>query len=343
MIENKNMEKHFQDIEKAIGSHQKFVITTHRNPDGDAIGSSLSMGILLEALGKEVRIVFPNPVAKEFESFPYMEKVIYADSSEALCVYALHWAEILVCLDFNTLSRTGSFLSLALAEAAVLKLLIDHHENPDSLFDIVYSDPSKSSTAEMVYEVISALYRQKLELRDLIFCIYTGIVTDTGCFRFATSARTHAIVSDLMNLGLDPDRVYHQIYHQNSLRRIQLQAYLLQTQLTYLPKYNTSYILLSSQTLKKFSCQRGDYEGVVNVPLTIKNAKLSLLFVEDKEGKKVKISLRSRGAFSVCSFAAQHFGGGGHKNAAGATLSGSLQEATSKFVDLLSSYDDLLK
>ena len=331
--------KLIQSLKEVFDAHQKFAIVTHRNPDGDAIGSSLAMGLVLESLGKEMHVIFPNAVAPEFEVFPHMEKAIYTDRNASLSKEVLGSVEVLICLDFNTLSRVGPSLSSWIEKINPRKILIDHHENPQQIFDVVYSEPDRSSTAEMVYEVILSLYPDKLQLQDILWHIYAGILTDTGGFRFSTSARTHSVAAHLIQLGLDTEAVYRQIYQQNTFRRIQLRAYLLHTQLIHLPKYNTSYIVVSSQTLKKFSCQRGDYEGVVNIPLTVKNAKLSCIFVEEKSDGRVKLSLRSSGNFSVAAFAADHFDGGGHQNAAGAVFLGSLDDAVSKFLELLVLYE----
>ena len=331
-----------EGLKNILSSDSRFVLLTHKNPDGDAIGSILALTMFLKSMGKEAVPIFPNATAPEFLDFPHMEHAVYADKNPERCRTVFDRSEVVICLDFNASQRVDSFLGGLLLEPHRSRVLIDHHESPEDIFEVVYSRPGVSSTAEMVFELISQMPAGDFSI-DMASCLYAGIFTDTGGFKFGTDAGTHRVVANLLEKGVNAEELYQKIYHRERLSRIQLKAHLLSQHLHYLPEYHTAYIVVSTKTLKDFSCRRGDYEGVVNVPLTIDKVKLSCVFVEEERTGKVKMSLRSRGNFSVADFASLHFNGGGHFHAAGGLLKSSLDDAVSRFVGLLSTHIDDLK
>ena len=247
-------------------------------------------------------------------------------------------AEIIFCLDFNTLSRIDTFAPFGANEA--FKVLIDHHQQPDE-FDFTLSDTSASSTAQLIYEFLDMFGDLDIIDQDIAECLYTGIMTDTGNFRFpSVTAKTHEIVAFLIKKGAKQDKVYDLVNDNNSINRLNLLGYCLKEKLEVLPEYATAIISLTSDELNRFQYQKGDTEGVVNYALSIKGISVAAFFVE-REGI-VKISFRSKGDFSVNQLARDHFNGGGHINAAGGSYGIKVEEAIEKFRSILPDYQSLL-
>ena len=246
-------------------------------------------------------------------------------------------SEIIFLLDFNALHRVGSDMQNTLKAYPNDFVLVDHHQQPDE-FKYMYSDPSMCSTCEMVYHLIDKLGDTKLIDRDIATCLYTGIMTDTGSFRFrSTTSATHRIIANLIDKGAENDRIHSNVYDSNSYGRLQLLGQSLNN-LKALPQYNTAYITLSEDEKSAFNFEKGDTEGVVNYALSLSDVSLAAIFIEDREQQIIKISFRSKGSFSVNQFARDHFDGGGHDNAAGGRSELSLIKTVEKFVDLLPKY-----
>ncbi len=322
-----------------LAEPKKIVITTHRGPDGDAMGSSLGLYNYLKQKGHQVQVITPN----DYPSFLHWMKgnnhVIQFEKEPEAAERITLEAEIIFCLDFNTLSRIDKFAPIV-AQAKAFKVLIDHHQQPDE-FDFTLSDTSASSTAQLIYEFIEMFGDVDLIDQDIAECLYVGIMTDTGNFRFpSVTAKTHEIVALLISKGAKHDKAYDLVHDNNSVNRLKLLGYCLNEKLEVLPDFATAIISLNSDELNRFKYQKGDTEGVVNYALSIDGISVAAFFVE-REGI-VKISFRSKGSFSVNQLARDHFNGGGHINAAGGVYGTKVKEAIDKFKSILPNYQSLL-
>ena len=326
-------------LKELLANPRKIVITTHRGPDGDAMGSSLGLYNYLIKKGHQVQVITPN----DYPSFLHWMKgnnhvIQFAKEPEAAERITLE-AEIIFCLDFNTLSRIDTYAPVV-EQTKAFKVLIDHHQQPDE-FDFTFSDTSACSTAQLIFEFLDMFGELDAIDKDIAECLYAGIMTDTGNFRFpSVTAKTHEIVAYLISKGAQQDRVYDLVHDNNSVNRLNLLGYCLKEKLEVLPEYSTAIISLSSDELNRFQYQKGDTEGVVNYALSIEGISLAAFFVE-REGI-VKISFRSKGDFSVNQFARDHFNGGGHINAAGGVFGIKVEEAIDKFKSILPDYQSLL-
>lgn len=334
-----------QDISKIkdlLSSPKKIVITTHRSPDADAIGSSLGMYFFLKKKMHDVEVITPNTYPEFLHWLPGHNGVVNYETQKKKAKKMVNDAEIIFCLDYSSLKRMEE-LGDVVGNSKGIKILIDHHQNPEAFPDFILSDVTASSAAELIYRFFEMLGEEKLVNKDIAECLYSGIMTDSGSFRFGTTtAQTHRVVAKLMETGMKPDRVYNQIFDDNSVDRMSLLGYTLLHKLKYFPEYRTAMISLTRDELKQFNHKQGDTEGFVNFPLSIKGIKLSALLIEKKT--LVKMSFRSKGNFSVDKFARKHFAGGGHINAAGGESRLSYDETVNLFVSLLPQYrEELIK
>ena len=329
------------DKVKALLAHPKRIaIISHNNPDGDAIGSSLGLYHFLWSIGHDVSVLMPSDYPKFLKWMPGNEVVIRFDGQHEAFKEALDSAEILFCLDFNTISRVND-AEQALVSFDGIKIMIDHHPQPDDYADHLLSDVTACSTAELVMQFIHQL-DHRIPNKDCATCLYSGILTDSGSFRFPnTSAQTHRYVAELMDAGLDHSYVYDQIFNRTSEGRLRLLGHSINERLTVLNDHHTAYINLSIRDKQRFNFQKGDTEGTVNQPLSIDGVIFSVIFIEDTD--KVKISFRSIGEFDVNQFARRHFNGGGHRNAAGGRSDLSLTETIKEFNRILPEYQEELK
>jgi phosphoesterase RecJ-like protein len=321
---------------------KKVLILTHRNPDGDAIGASLGLFNLLKKLQHEVKVLVPNQFPDFLGWMPSAAEIIVYSRHKAKAVELFRDAQMVFAIDFNDMSRIREFEEHLLPGKAY-KILIDHHPGPKNFADLTISNTAVSSTSELLYIFFKALDLDKYIDKDIASCIYVGIMTDTGCFSFNSSrAETYMEVADLFKYNIEKDKIYGLVYDNYSINRMRLMGYCLDKKMQHLPEYRTAYISLSSAELKAYSYNIGDSEGFVNLPLSIKDVRFSAIFIENKE--MIRISMRSKGNFAVNDFCADHFNGGGHKNAAGGESYDSLQKTIDKFVNLLAKYkNDLLK
>lgn len=297
-------------------SKKKIVITTHKSPDGDAIGSSLAIYHLLNKIDHTVHLITPNDYASSLHWLPGNNNVIIYDEQIENANKITKDADIILMLDFNNINRIGDFAD-TIANSSAVKVLIDHHEDPsNNLADIMISKPQCSSTAELLYEVIDNMSMTQYLDKDIAECLYVGIMTDTGSFKYpSTTERTHEIVSKLIKYGANNSKIHDLIYDNSSENRIKLLGYCLNNKLLVYPENNSAIISLNANELKKFNFQKGDTEGFVNYCLSIKDIKFAA-FVAEKDGI-VKLSLRSKGDIRVNDIAKKNFNGGGHINAAG--------------------------
>lgn len=331
----------FSKIKKLIAEgKQKIVILSHRNPDGDAIGASLALYNLFLKMGHGVEVIIPNSIPSFLTWMKNAEAIHIYEKEPQVSDNILTQATLVFALDFNDLGRIREFND-KLKDSSSYKVLIDHHPYPQNFADLTISDPNASSTAELVYDFIGEIGLIPDIDEDIASCIFTGIMTDTGCFSFNSSQPiTFNKLASLLTCGIDKNKIYDRVYNNFSFNRMRLMGYCLDKKMVHLPKYRTAYITLTQQELKDYHFKIGDSEGFVNLPLSISGIRFSVLFIEKRD--MVKVSFRSKGNFKVNRIATDHFNGGGHKNASGGESYVSLPETVDKFVNLLTLYKDEL-
>ncbi len=323
-----------QDVLPLLSTPRKIFITTHHKPDGDAIGSMLGLAHYLTKKGHQVTPVSPGEIPDFLAWMPGVASMLNYEEQPKESLEALNNADFVFCLDFNDFSRT-KHLEHALAAATQPKVLIDHHLFPKPVWDYGVSIPEKSSTCEMVYDFINLCGDNSLINKDIATCLYTGVMTDTGSFKFPiTSAAVHVMVADLMRHGLDHTRIHEEVYDSWSEGRMRFLGYVLIEKMEVFRKYNSALIALSRKDLNLFKAQNGDTEGLVNYPLSIAGIKFATLITERTD--EVKLSFRSKGDFDVSSFAKNYFDGGGHFNASGGRTKTSFIETIAYFKKILS-------
>jgi len=329
--------KQFEELQSYLETPRNIVIIGHRNPDGDAMGSTLGLYHYLKKKKHTPTVVVPNEYPDFLHWLPGSETTYRFDWQNSQAQRAIKKSDIIFLLDFNALHRVGSDMQNTLETYENDFALIDHHQQPDD-FKYMYSDTSISSTCQMVYHFIEKMGDTHLIDRDIATCLYTGIMTDTGSFRFrSTTSTTHRVIAELIDRGAQNDRIHSHVYDSNSYGRLQLLGQALRN-LEVLPEFRTAYITISNQEKLDNDFKKGDTEGVVNYALSISDAVLAAIFIEDVEQGIIKISFRSKGSFSVNEFARNHFDGGGHDNAAGGKSLLSMNETVDKFVNLLKEY-----
>lgn len=323
-----------QDAFPLLQTPKRIFITTHHKPDGDAIGSMLGLYHYLVKKGHNVTPVSPGEIPEFLEWIPGVKEMYNYEAQPKEALRALKEAEVIFCLDFNDYNRT-KHLEAALTEATQPKILIDHHLFPKPYWDYGMSIPEKSSTCEMVYDFINLFGDNALINTDIAECLYTGVMTDTGSFRFpVTSASVHMMVANLLTHGLDHTKVHEHIYDSWSENRMRFLGYVLTEKMEVFPEYNAALISLSRKDMGTYGIQSGDTEGLVNYPLSIANIRFATLITERND--EVKMSFRSKGGFDVSSFARQYFDGGGHFNASGGRTKTSFKETITYFKKILS-------
>ena len=331
-----------QAVEQLLAVPQKIVIIPHKNPDGDAIGSTLALWHYLKNLGQETSVISPNDYPKFLKWMPGNDEILNFERENSQAKEKIENATLIFTLDFNHLGRIGQMQPFLEVSSAKF-VMIDHHQTPDDYADITYSDASMSSTCEMVYNFIEFLGNRDKITSQIANCLYAGIMTDTGSFKFAsTTSRTHQIVADLIARGAKNTEIHHLVYDTNTPGRLRLLGCALKN-MVILNEYRTAYITLNQEELDAHEFQKGDTEGFVNYGLTLEDIIFAAIFIENKEEGIIKISFRSVGDFSVNEFAREYFEGGGHDNAAGGKSELSMTETTAKFETILKTYKDLLK
>ena len=322
-------------VQNLLATPKKIAIIPHRSPDGDAMGSTLALYHFLLKLNHQPIVISPNDFPNFLAWLPSSETVLVYENDRVNCTKILNESELIFTLDFNALHRTGE-MEQVLNKLAAPMIMIDHHQKPDTYATVTYSDTAIGSTCEMIYNLISFLDKKALLDKTIATCLYTGITTDSGSFRFpSTTSTTHRIVAELIDLGINNSEIHNSIFDDNSANRLQLLGRALQN-IKVFPEFKTSYITLSQKELDEFHHEKGDTEGIVNYGLTIKGIHFAAIFIEHKEENIIKISFRSQGSFDVNQFAREHFNGGGHINAAGGKSYESMKATTNKFEDLIS-------
>jgi phosphoesterase RecJ-like protein len=316
-----------------LATSKKIVILPHRNPDGDAMGSTLALYHFLKKLNHQPILISPN----EFPNF-----LAWMPGSETALIYEKDkvGTELIFTLDFNALHRTGE-MEHDLTKLKAPFIMIDHHQAPDSYAEVTFSDTTYGSTCEMVYDFITALNNLELIDRIIATCLYAGIVTDSGSFKFPkTTGKTHRTVAHLIDLGIDNSEIHNLLFNNNSFESLQLLGKALQNMKLFKAQ-KTAYISLTQDELDRYHFKKGDTEGIINYGLSIKDIIFAAIFIENKEEGIIKISLRSMGDFDVNQLAREHFHGGGHINAAGGKSLVSMKETISNFEQIVKNNPNL--
>ena len=323
-----------QAIQLLLSTPKKIAIIPHRGPDGDAMGSTLGLYHFLLKNNHHPVVVSPNEFPDFLAWMPGAETVKIFEKDKQNCTKILDEAELIFTLDFNALHRTGE-MEHVLAKLKAPFIMIDHHQKPDDYATVTYSDTTFGSTCEMIYNFISFLGKKDQIDKTVGTCIYTGILTDSGSFRFPkTTGNTHRIVAELIDLGVENTEIPTLLFDNSGFERLQLLGRALQN-MKVIAEHKTAYTTLTQDELNSFNYVKGDTEGIVNYGLQIKGINFAAIFIENKDEKIIKISFRSQGDFDVNQFARDHFNGGGHRNAAGGKSEETMEETIKKFENLV--------
>ena len=324
-----------QAIQLLLATPKKIAIIPHRGPDGDAMGSTLGLYHYLKLKGHEPTVITPNEFPDFLAWLPSSNTVKVFEKDTETSNKILNEAELIFTLDFNMLSRTGDQMEAALKKLQVPFIMIDHHQKPGDYAVYAFSDTSYGSTCEMIYHFINGLGDANLIDKTIASCLYTGIVTDSGSFRYpSTTGTTHRVVAEFIDKGIDNTAIHSLLFDNHSHNRVLILAMALQN-MKVLPAYKTSYTTLSQEELNSFGHVKGDTEGIVNYGLSMKDIEFTAMFTENKDEGIIKISFRSKGDFDVNQYAREHFSGGGHINAAGGKSTESLEATIQKFIATL--------
>ena len=326
-------------VKELLSIPKDIVITTHRNPDGDAIGSSLGLMQYLTQLGHAVKIISPSDYPAILGWMPGVDSIVVYDNEVDQSKELIEKAQIIFCLDFNSLDRIDKVGELV-NDQGCIKIMIDHHLDPEPFADHILSDTTASSTCELVFQFICDLGDKSYINKTVGESLFTGILTDTGSFKYSTSAKLFRIVSELVEIGVDDYKLQDLIFNSLTVKHLTLLGHCLYNRMEILDEYKTGIIVLTKEDYAQFDIQRGDTEGIVNYILKIKDVKMAAFITE--QPTIVKISLRSKGDFSVQEIAMKHFKGGGHKNAAGGASFNTLRTTVKRFKELLPQYKHLL-
>lgn len=319
-------------IAQLLNPESKIVIITHYNPDGDAIGSSLGLKHFLRAKDLVAEVVVPNDFPKFLKWMPEAKKITIADYKRKKAAELIAGADVLFILDFNASHRAGQMVGPWIEKSKAVKILIDHHQQPEN-FDFVYSDTTIPATSQMVYHFIQALGEEDLVNQNIAECLYTGIMTDTGGFRFrSTSATTHRIIADLIEKGADPAMISSNTWDTNTVSRLHLLSLIL-SRIEIVKEGKVAILWLRREELLKYGFEKGDTDGFVNYGLSIMGTKMSAFFMEDLYEDFIKISFRSKDDVDVNQFSRKYFNGGGHINAAGGKYFKDIYDTIEDFKD----------
>ncbi|OUV76542.1 MAG: DHH family phosphoesterase [Flavobacteriales bacterium TMED123] len=331
------MKEKIKALKNLLSEKKNIVITVHRGPDGDAMGSALGLYNILIQEGHNVNVISPNDYASFLHWLPNNENVIVFTEKEGEAKSITANAELIFLLDFGKISRLDTYEE-PVRNSSAAKVMIDHHQEPDeSISDLLFSDVTACATAQIVFEIIQEIGYSHLINKDVAECLYAGIMTDTGSFKYAsTTQKTHHIIADLIAKGADNAKIHDLVYDNFSDNRLKLLGYCLNQKLQILKENNAAIISLNAEELEKFNFQKGDTEGVVNYALMIEGI-VCAAFIAEKEGM-VKLSLRSKGDFKVNEIAKKYFNGGGHTNAAGGVSDLSVEETIIKLESIFNKY-----
>ena len=331
------MQEKIKLLKALIFEKKNIVITVHRGPDGDAMGSALGLYNVLVQLGHIVTVITPNDYASFLYWLPGNEKVIVFTEEKEKAKQITTDTDLIFLLDFGQIGRLDDYGDIV-QNSTAKKVMIDHHQEPDEhISDILFSDVTACSTAQIVFEIIKELGYKNLINKDVAECLYTGIMTDTGSFKYSsTTERTHHIIAELIGKGAENSKIHDLVYDSFSENRVKLLGYCLNQKLQIFKENKSAIISLNAEELKQFKFKKGDTEGIVNYALSIEDI-IFAVFIAEKEGL-VKLSLRSKGNFKVNEIAKKYFSGGGHKNAAGGISDISVNDTIEKLKEIFNEY-----
>jgi len=320
----------FLKFKNLIKKSQQISILAHWSPDGDAMGSCLALANFLNGLGKKAVVIVPNAYPEFLFWLPGNKQVLNYETNASKVEKQLNKSDVIFTLDFNSLKRLENLGDVVL-KAKAPKVMIDHHQQPDDYATYYFHDVKACSTCELVYDFIVGLGHKKSLNANIAACLYTGLMTDTGSFKYpSVNSKTHLIISELLKTGIQPSDIHSAVYDSYSYNRLRLLGYTLSEKLVVLKDLPVAYFLITEQELEKFDYQKGDLEGIVNYPFSIKGIKVCALFNETKD--YIKVSFRSKGKIDVNKFARAYFNGGGHINAAGGRSDENLKNTELKFL-----------
>ena len=331
------MQEKIKLLKALISEKKNIVITVHRGPDGDAMGSALGLYNVLVQLGHIVTVITPNDYASFLYWLPGNEKVIVFTEEKEKAKQITTDTDLIFLLDFGQIGRLDDYGDIV-QNSTAKKVMIDHHQEPDEhISDILFSDVTACSTAQIIFEIIKELGYKNFINKDVAECLYTGIMTDTGSFKYSsTTERTHHIIAELIGKGAENSKIHDLVYDNFSENRVKLLGYCLNQKLQIFKENKAAIISLNAEELKQFKFKKGDTEGIVNYALSIEDI-IFAVFIAEKEGL-VKLSLRSKGNFKVNEIAKKYFSGGGHKNAAGGISDISVNETIEKLKEIFNEY-----
>lgn len=333
MIDRVLSDKEVIRLKNGLEQHNNFILTCHLSPDGDAVGATLGMKHLLEAMGKTVHIIAPDMVPRSLLFLPGAKDIIAYSKYTELANRLVGNAQMIICLDFNTPKRLDN-LAQVITESKAKKILIDHHIGDERFCDLTISYDKMSSTCELVFRAILGMNMYQLVNRKCAECLYAGMMTDTGNFTYnSNDPDIYNIIAMLMKKGINKDRIYTLAINTSSADRLRLIGYSLDRKMEVFADCGAALIILTKEELQQYNYKKGDTESLVNMPLQIPEVYWSVFMREDDE--YVKISVRSQGDFAVNTICEKHFNGGGHKNAAGGEFYGTIEEARAEFEKIM--------
>lgn len=326
-------------FKQLLETPKKVVILSHTNPDGDAIGSSLAMAEVLKGLGHTVNCILPNRFPYYLKWMPKSDElIIHAQDKLGVSQSVIEAAEVVICADMSSLSRLEALTDIIAANTTAKRILVDHHLNPSSEFDLVFSSPESSSTAYLVYAILKAAYGCEVFNETIATLLYVGMITDTGNFAFSNiNPDLFRAAADLLETGIDVPTIYNNVYNSFTEGRARLFGYVINRKMKTLLKGTVAYLSLTEDEMRKFWFQQGDSEGFVNYPLSIKKVKMSAMFSE-QQGGFIRVSLRSHGSVDVNTFARRYFNGGGHHNAAGGKSFMNMEDTITHYIKSVEEY-----
>ncbi len=323
------------ELKELFSFPRGIAIISHRNPDGDAIGSSLGLRYFLEKFGHTVKVVLPSEYPLTFHYLKGIDDCVIFDHEQSKAREILTKADVIVCLDFNSLDRIDK-IGPVVEDSKAKKLLIDHHLDPEPFADYIYSDIHASSTCEMVHKFILDMGEADKLDPTIGEALFTGLITDTGSFKYNTRPDTYTTASELKKIGVDDYNLQDKIFNCVTEKQMRLLGHCLANRMEIIPEYAAGIIALTKQDYQDFDIQRGDTEGVVNYLLMLKGIEVAAFIRE--QPTIVKLSLRSKGDISVQEICRNHFNGGGHKNASGGAAYAKLEDIVNRFKNVLPRY-----
>ena len=331
-------------MNQLISNANNILITCHKSPDGDAIGATLAWAEYLTSIGKEPTMIVPDQFPDFLTWLPNSQKIVRYDKHREKCDMLFKIADLIFCLDYNTPSRVDE-MEQSLVNSPANRVLIDHHLKPEVPAVLTISQPEACSTCELIFRIVWQMGAFELQTKHFAVPVYCGMMTDTGGFLYnSTRCEIYFIISQLLTKHIDKDRIYRNVYHNYSEDRIRLMGYVLYEKLVYIPEYNAAFYTLTKDELRRFHFIKGDAEGLVNIPQQIKGLKLSISLREDTDKPNIIwVSLRSVDDFPCNLMAEQFFNGGGHLNASGGRINGTMQEAIETVRKAIEAFADRLK